>query len=343
MTPPPLEDRLNRLADGLIAPPTPDAREAIGHRTVVLRRRRRAMHAAGAGVLLLTALVGSIAVTRVGVPDTTTGYAGNDGGALPAIGLTVDGWLVVTAEDTAAGTSVAANEGSVQVFQKPGEAEGPKIVLRHVSASDAVVPIDDEDEEVDVGEVVGYLRQSGPDSFTLRWAPPLGDNAAEVEAEGLPRDEVLAFANGLESKDDALSFPATPDDRFGFVPTNVPQGMVEVPSPEATLEDAPARRLVATRAAATAELTIEATGDASYDAMVNSLAEAGTVEDVSVMDRPAVLVEHSGELRWSLVWQPRSGTTAHMVVSGVDRATLDSIVSGLHEIDEDEWDTLVAT
>jgi len=36
--------------------------------------------------------VGSIAVTRVGVPDTTTGYAGNDGGALPAIGLTVVYW-----------------------------------------------------------------------------------------------------------------------------------------------------------------------------------------------------------------------------------------------------------
>jgi hypothetical protein len=342
MTPPPLEDRLNRLADGLIAPPTPEAREAIGHRTGVLRRRRRARQAAGAGVLVLAALAGSIAVTRDAAPDTTSGYAGTDTGALPAIGLALDGWQVVTAEDTAAGASAAPNEGSVQVFQLPGEAEGPKIVLRHTSASDAVVRIDDVDEEVTVGTVVGYLRQSDPDSFTLRWAPPLGDNAAEIEADGLTRGEVLAFAEGLESKDDTFRFPATPDDQFGFLATDVPEGLVEVPLPEATAEDAPARRLVATSGAATAELTIEATGDASYEALVNDLAQAGTVEDVSVMGRSAVLVEHPGELRWSLAWQPRHGTTARMVVSGVDRATLDGIQSGLHEIDEDEWDALVA-
>jgi hypothetical protein len=349
MTPPPLEDRLNRLADGLIAPPTSEAREAIGHRTGVLRRRRRARQAVGAGVLVLAAVAGTIAITRDATPDASSGYAGTDAGALPAIGFALDGWQVVTAEDTAAGASVAPNDGSVQVFQLAGEPEGPKIVLRHSSASDPVVPRDRADEEVGVGGVVGYLRSSGPDSFTLRWTPPLGDNAAEIEADGLTRDEVLAFAVGLQGKDDdPLEFPASADDRFGFVATEVPEGMVEVPSPEAAMEDAPARRLVAMKTsgstdATTVELTIEATGDASYDALVNELAEAGTVEDVSVMGRPAVLVEHQGDRNWSLAWRPRSGTTARMVVSGVDRAGLDGILSGLQEIDEDEWDALVAT
>ena len=75
MTPPPLEERLNRLADGLIAPPTPEAREAIGHRTGVLRRRRRAQQAAGVGVLVLAAVAGSIAVTRDTAPEARTDFA----------------------------------------------------------------------------------------------------------------------------------------------------------------------------------------------------------------------------------------------------------------------------
>jgi hypothetical protein len=341
MTPPPLEDRLNRLADGLIAPPTPEAREAIGLRTGVLRRRRRARQAAGVGALVLVAVAGSIAVTRDTAPDTRSGYAATDAGALPAFDLTLEGWQVITAEDTAAGAAVAPNEGSVQVFQKPGEVEGPRIVLRHSSASDPVVPIDDADEAVAVGAVVGYLRQAGPDSLVLRWAPPLGDNNAEIEAQGLSRDEVVAFAAGLESKDDSFAFPATPDDRFGFVATDVPQGLVEVPLPEATIEDAPARRLVATSTAALAELTIEATGDAGYETVLNDLAQVGTVEDVSVMSHPAVLVEHPGKLRWSLAWQPRPGTTARMVLSGLDRAGVDQVIGGLREIDSDAWAALV--
>ena len=185
MTPPPLEDRLNRLADGLIAPPTPEAREAIGHRTGVLRRRRRARQAAGVGALVLAAVAGSIAVTRDTAPEAQTDFA-DDGSAVPALTLDVDGWDVVEAVDTEAETPAAASDGSVQLFHVPGDVEGPSIALRHWAASDTDVPLAGEDE-VTVGAVTGYLRQTGGKDFVLRWAPPIGDNAAEIEARGLTR------------------------------------------------------------------------------------------------------------------------------------------------------------
>ena len=62
MTPPPLEDRLNRLADDLAAPATPDARQAIGRRAATLRRRRQVRNAVGGGLLALLVLGGAMAL-----------------------------------------------------------------------------------------------------------------------------------------------------------------------------------------------------------------------------------------------------------------------------------------
>jgi hypothetical protein len=340
MTPPPLEDRLNRLADGLVAPPTPEAREAIGHRTGVLRRRRRARQAAGVGALVLAAVAGSIAVTRDTAPEAQTDFA-DDGAAVPALTLDVDGWDVAEAVDTEAETPAAASDSSVQLFHVPGDVEGPSIALRHWAVSDTDVPLAGEDE-VTVGAVTGYLRQTGGKDFFLRWAPPIGDNAAEIEARGLTRDEVLAFANGLETRDDELQYPPLPGDEFGFVTTYLPPGVEEDAVPDTPDEPAPARRLVAESTAAMAELTIAASGDAAYWATVSDLEQSGgPLEPLTVMGHPAFLVAHPDEFRWTLVWQPRSATTATMTLSGVDRATIDGIVTGLREIDEDEWDALV--
>jgi len=345
MTTPPLEDRLSQLADGVIAPATPEARGAIGHRTRVLRRRRRARQAAGAGVLVLAAVAGSIAVARDTTPEARTpDFAGPDAGALPALALDVDGWEIVTAEDTVADGAVPAIEGSVQVFHRPGDVEGPSIVLQHWGASDPVVPAagEPDEEEVAVGSVTGYLLQTGDEDFILRWAPRLGDNAAEIEARGLARDEVLAFAEGLEGKDESFQYPPEPEDEFGFVAGYVPQGLEEEATPDDPDEPAAARRLTAESATATAELTIEATGDDVYHTTVGGLEQSGgPPEELTVMGHPAVLFGHPDDLGWSLLWQPRAGTTATIVLSGVDRAAIDRIVAGLHEIDEQEWDDLV--
>jgi hypothetical protein len=342
MTPPPLEDRLNRLADGLIAPPTPEAREAIGLRTGVLRRRRRARQAAGVGALVLAAVAGSIAVTRDTAPEAQTDFA-DPHAALPALTLDVDGWDVVEAEDTEAQTPAAASDGVVQLFHKAGDVDGPTIALRHQAAGDPVLPLEGADEDaVTIGEVTGYLRQTGAEDFVLRWAPPLGDNAAEIEAHGLARDEVLAFARRLESRDDELQNPPLPGDVFGFEATYLPDGLEEDTVPVTADEPAPARRLVAERASARAELTIEASGDVAYWATVDDLQSAGPAEQVTVMDHPAFLAGRPDELGWTVVWQPRGATTARITFSGVDRSEIDKVVAGLREIGDDEWDTLVS-
>lgn len=334
MTPPPLEDRLNRLADGLIAPPTPEAREAIGHRTGVLRRRRRARQAIAVGALVVVAVAGSLAVTRDAAPEAQTDFA-DPHAALPALTLDVDGWDVVEADDTVA-------DGSVQLFRVPGDTDGPTIVLRHQVASDPVLPLDGE-EEVAIGDVTGYVRRTSAEDVELRWAPPFGDNAAEIEAHGLSQDEVLEFAEGLESRDDEIHHPPLSDDVFGFEATRLPKGVEEdvgADTPDGTV---PARFLVAESASATAQLTIEASGDGAYRATVTDLEQDGeSTEPLTVMGHPAFAVEHPNEFRWTVVWQPRAAMTAEMILSGVDRATIDGILSGLREIDEDEWDALVA-
>jgi hypothetical protein len=340
MTPPPLEDRLNRLADGLVAPPTPEAREAIGHRTGVLRRRRRARQAAGVGALVLAAVAGSIAVTRETAPEAQTDFA--DNGAVPALTLDIEGWSVVAAEDTEAETPAATSDGSVQLFHVPGDVEGPTIALRHHAAGDPVLPYDGADEEqVAIRGVTGYLRQTGPKDFALRWAP-ISDSAAEIEARGLTRNEVLEFAEGLESRDDEVQHPQLPGDVFGFDATYLPEGLKEDAALDGPDELARVRRLVAESTAASAEITIEASGDTAYWATVEDLEQsAGPAAQLTVMGQPGFVVQHPDELRWTVVWQPRAAMTAEMILTGVDRATVDGIVAGLREIDEDEWDALV--
>jgi hypothetical protein len=292
------------------------------------------------GALVLAAVAGSIAVTRDTAPEAQTDFA-DDGSAVPALTLDVDGWDVVEAVDTEAETPAAPSDGSVQLFHVPGDVEGPSIALRHWAASDTDMPLAGEDE-VTVGAVTGYLRQTGGKDFVLRWAPPIGDNAAEIEARGLTQDEVLAFANGLETRDDELQYPPLPGDEFGFETTYLPPGVEEDAVPDAPDEPAPARRLVAESTAATAELTIAASGDAAYWTTVSDLEQSGgPLEQLTVMGEPAFLVEHPDEFRWTLLWQPRAAMTAEMTLSGVDRAAIDGVVAGLREIDEDEWDALV--
>ncbi len=306
MTTPPLEDRLTRLADGLVAPATPEARYAIGHRTGVLRRRRRAMRAAGSGVLVL-AVIGGIALTR---PDPTP-EAEVAGAQQPAFSLEVPGWDIVAAEDEVTLEPVAPPSGSEQVFARPDDPEGAQIVLHHSSSSDAFGPPTADEEPVQVGTVEGRLTRPAPDEVILRWQPPLGgDNTAEIEARGLASDEVIAVADGLQAKDeDPIEFPASPDHEFGFVPTYLPEGMQEEepPAAEPTGGVVPGRHLVAETDTATAELTVTSVDDPARQAEVTAASlSGGPPEEVSVLGRPARLVPRP-DLEWSLIWEPADG------------------------------------
>ena len=336
MTTPPLEDRLTRLADGLVAPATPEARQAIGHRTGVLRRRRRAMRAVGSGVLVL-AVIGGIALTR---PDQNPDAEFGVPSQLPVFTLDLPEWEIVAARD---GVTVEAPAGSEQLFATPGDPDGPRLVLRHVPSSDTFAPATEAEDVVPVGEAEGRLTHPETDELVLRWSPPLGDNTAEIEARGLTQDEVLEFAEGLQAKDeDGFQYPPLPDDTFGFVPTSVPRDLEEDVAEEPD-GSGPGHILVAETDSATAELTVMPADDPARQATLDVLAAtAGDREQLSVLGRPAQLVVEPMELTSWLVWQPQDGVSAVLEVTGGDRSTIDTLIGGLHEVSEDEWEALVA-
>ena len=330
MMPPPLEDRLDDLAAGVHAPPTSDARAAIGTRARVLRRRRRAL-AAGSGVLAALAVIGAVAVTRASTPDESTVAADGDAD-LPALAIALDGWEVELAEDTVGGDAGGAGDGSVQTFRSPEDPAGLNVVLRHQSASDALA-VEPGDDEVTVGDDPGLLREDDAGGIVLEWQHPGVDAVARIEASGLSRAEVLEFAGGLDARDDAISYPPEPGDTFGFDQTATVRGLVERP---ATI-----RHVVQTDGIARAEVTIATADRDQFEAILDDLRSTGPSEDVTVMGRTGVLVSRPEDQLWQVAWQPSEGTVARMVVLGVDRAGADAVMAAVQVLGEEEWDALV--
>lgn len=347
MTTPHLEDRLTRLADELVAPATPDIRTAIGRRARVLRRRRRTRQAVGAGIVVLAAVAGSLAVARDTTPEAQTDWSTVYTSVLPGLVLDRDGWEVVMAEDT---TVPLDEPASVQVFQVPGDPEGARVVVHHTNASDPAMPNPGEQaEDVLVGEASGHLvaPAGGADgTYVIRWNPPGTDSAAEVEATGLSRQDAEAFADGLVLRDGSIQHPAAPDDEFGFTATVLPSDLEEVPTGD---REAPGRRLLAERPAsgprtARAEVNVEATGPMGHAQRLAVVTAQGPSAEVDVMGRPATFVDRADGTGWSVVWQPSDATTAVIdvvAVAGVDPPTLDAVLASLRISSDEEWATLV--
>ena len=343
MMPPPLEDRLNRLADDVAAPATPDARQAIGRRTVRLRRRRRVRSAVGGGLVALLVLAGAVALQAKDPADVETDIAGP--GELPALTIGRDGWRIVAAEDTTAAPDTAGiydpAAGSLQVFRRPGDLAGPSVFLHHEAASDPIAAASDA-LAVTIGGAEGYVEQTGPDSFTVSWNPAPGDSQAYLQARGLTRPEVIDFANGLRAKDPDIRYPPATGTRFGFVAERLPKGLREIPVGPASPGANAGRRLVAERDGATVEITIDDRGEAAFETrLAELLATGGAAERVSVLGHPAVLVAHP-DGRWSVVWRHTDGATVIASLSDVDRSTVDDVVGGLDEISVGEWQDLKA-
>jgi hypothetical protein len=342
MMPPPLEDRLNRLADHVAAPATPDARQAIGRRTAKLRRRRQVGSAVGAGLVALLVLAGAVAL-QTDDPDVETDIAGP--GELPALTVDLDGWQVAAAEDTTTTPDTSdihdPASGSLQVFRRPGELAGPSIFLHHEAASDSIAPASNA-RSVTIGGSQGYLEQTGPGSFTVSWNPAQSDSQAYLEARGLTEGVVVDFANGLRLRDPDIHYPPAAGTRFGFDAQRPPKGLKEIDVSLASPDRDAIRRLVAERDGATIDITIDARGEAAFETSVGELlATGGAAEQVSVLGHPAVLVEHP-DGRWSLVWRQTDEATVIASLSDVDRSTVDDFVGGLDEISEGEWQDLKA-
>jgi hypothetical protein len=299
----------------------------------------------GAGIVVLAAVAGSIAVTRGATPEAKTEMSNSPD--LPAVVLDVDGWELTSAEDTTV-PGPPIEGGSTQVFVRDGDPDGPRIELRHSAASDTFGPPAPGEEVREIGGQEARLTRPATDEVVVRWQPPIGDNLAEIDARGVSEEDVLAFAQALQPKyDGQIQYPAAPEIPFGFVAGSLPEGFAEVPAGDAeveasnTVDDARARHWMAERGDATAELTI-ADANGATAAWRSELPPEAEVYDLTVLGRPATLVPRPAESGWELTWQPRDGAIARLVVSGVDVAAAGEVTDALREINDDEWDDLVA-
>ncbi len=345
----PLDDHLHRLADQLTAPPTPAAREAIARKAGVLRRRRRARNAVGGGMLALAVVAGVLAVKGEQPNDVEMGPADSTRGSvsLPALTVGLAGWEIVAVEETDVPADVTATddpvlEGSLQVFRRPGDLAGPSVVLHHLAASDPVVA-EPGDRTVAIGDTEVYLRGTGEQSLTLRWNPDHGDTYALLQAWGVSEDQLVEFVDGLRRKDDDISYPPSPDDELGFVASVLPGGLEEVLMNPVNEKRPGLRRLVLEAGERTAEVVIDEGGEPAFeDELADRLATAGEVEAMSVLQRPAVAVEHPGDGRWSLIWRHTGQAVVVATLAGVDRSTVADFAAGIREVTEDEWRDMLA-
>jgi hypothetical protein len=342
----PLDDHLHHLADRVTAPATPEARQAISRRSGVLRRRRQVRNAVGGGVLALALLAGGLALRGDDRPDVEMGPAEPGSGSLPALTVDLDGWAIVDVEDTAFGVHLGDDpvwEGSLQEFRRPGELTGPYVVLQHTVASDALMA-EEGDQTVAIGDASGYLRQTGPSSITLRWGPQNSDAHAYLQAWGLSPDEVVEFAQGLEPNDDSIEHPQAPDEQFGFVATWLPDGIEEYPGEPVNADRPSVRRVFLERESGEpgiVRVDIRHGDEMAFEDSLDDLQVTdGTGERLSILDRPAVLVERPDN-EWLLLWRHTDDAVVVVSLLGVDRSTVDDVADGIREMPEEEWQAVL--
>lgn len=337
---------LHDLADRVSAPPSDAARQAIGRRAGALRRRQRARRAAGGGLLALAVVAGAFAWRGDDrSPNVEAGDPASSGeeGRAPDLTRYLPGWGPVTVQDDPAapwdssGLGITPGEpGSLQVFRRPGQLAGPTVVLEHWPASDAVVG-ETGTTEVDVGGATAYLMEMGPTWFTLDWQPPNGDGHASLRSFGLTRDEVLAFADGLQAKGEAISYPPQPGDVFGFDATVFPQGVEEDPVGPAR-EVADTRHVRMQREVSSIDIWTDTRGEIVFEAILaERRANAEVAESVSVAGRPAVLLQES---EWTLLWY-EDGVMVEVFMDGLDRTEVEEVVEALDGMPDDELRALV--
>jgi hypothetical protein len=342
-----LEAGLHELADRLEAPASDGTRQAIGRRTGVLRRRRQVRRATAAGALAVALVFGGAVAVRheqADVEIVPPAHEGDGDGVLPAFIVELDGWEVagVSEEDTVPEGAAAADilPSAIQVFRVQGRLDGPTVYLEHDNASDTVAPLEGA-EQVTIGGAAGYLAQLDDDHVLATWNPAGQDAQVELRAYGLDKADVLAFADGLQARDDIIQYPATSEDRFGFTATELPVGIVEVALDPVGAPPWRSRTITLTHEGGTGQITLTTTarGDTPFE---NDLRG---VEDVTVLGHPALLLHDTQEpKRWLLQWLDDDGTWVNISVTGEtdDRALVDQVIADLREVSEAEWADLVA-
>ena len=170
------------------------------------------------------------------------------------------------------------------------------------------------------------------------WWSAGGDWNGEVLSWGLTRAELLAFAAGLDPVDDDISYPPV-GEQFGFTTAVLPAGIVEVPAedPSGTPSQ---RRLTAGDGDATAHVVVDDRGTVAVASeLTDVVASGGTIQPVTVLDRPAVLGQ-APDGTWIATWFQSADGAATVTFADADRATVDAVLAGLRELPEAEWDDL---
>jgi hypothetical protein len=346
-----IEERLHRLADGVEAPATAVALDAIERRTQVLRRRRRVGLVAAVGV----AMVGGLSLQGSdpsGVeidPQDDVDPPGENG--LPAFTLDLDGWDVIAARDEhdvpyGIGAPPPADDSTEaqQIFRVPGDLLGPSILVRHSPAAETIA--DMFSEHVTIGGVPGKAWVDG-DDVAVTWNRHHGRTRVWLKARNLPLDQVVEFAEGLEPLDADISLPPRPGDRFGFDATVQIAGMEEEPlTPRAATVDRRYVELAQRNDRGLVEITVDDPGGRVFEEELGALV-GGVWSQVTVGGEPARMlvrghtVPPSGNIQAELFWMVDDTTRVTVKIRSIAENELPGVLDGLRGISDDEWAALV--
>jgi hypothetical protein len=329
----------------------PDDLPARIERRITLRRRQALTARVAATIMVLSLAGGALWLNANDTTDVFTGSPPADparwadwqpppaGETLPALTVEADGIELARASEDS-GPIEPAPEGvilgpprrSFQVFRQPGAYAGPTAyVSTRQSAGPSGPGLPSETVEVDGHEAT--LSTYVPAVPRLSWKLA-GDIEVSALFWSMTTDEILEFANGLEERPDGSGFDATA----------LPQGIEEDPMESVPMTTFANRELGFSAGNDTVvEMHIDRSDEAEFESFVEDRLETtDAVEQLTVLDRPAVLIHYEDSDRWSLQWRHTTRDRVELDVTGVDRASLDRIIAGISEIDEATWQDLVA-
>lgn len=329
----------------------PDDLPARIERRITLRRRQALTARVAVTMVVLSLAGGALWLNTNDTADVSTGSPPADptrwadwqpppaGETLPALTVEADGIDLEGAsehsgpiEPAPEGVILGPPQRSFQVFRQPGAYAGPTAyVSTRQSAGPSGPGLPSETVEVDGHEAT--LSTYVPAVPRLSWKLA-GDVEVTARFWSMTTDEILEFANGLEERPGGAGFDATA----------LPQGIEEDPMESVPMTTFAFRDLgFRSGSDIFVELHIVRSDEVDFESFVEDrLDSADAVEQLTVLNRPAVLIHYEDSDRWSLQWRQTTRDRVELDVTGADRASLDRIVAGIREIDEAAWQELAA-
>ena len=333
----------NRLRQRSTAAPVGDGWEAIHRRIDARRRSRQRRRLAGCGVAVVVTVVASLAL--VNGSDREVGVATRpptpDGGAeLPRLVLDLPGWEVDHASSGEAGGAPTAAP-PLWLFTEPGRGFDGKVV--YVSIADPTVPYGLGEENpaasrVDVRGRTAYLNVTpalvGPVG-QMGWRMADG-TSVYLTSSRLTEEELVAFARAVDVAPDrglVLPMPA------------LPAGLAFERSTGPEERDGRLHAEVSYRQGRrSAELRLQPGGEWQFDNLVRDrLVSASAARAVTLDGAPGVVSTYQGPGQsHAVMWRVEPGVVAEVRVDEVSADEAVAVARSVKEIDEGEWQDLLA-